>query len=291
MLMDTRQDPDTRCAEISGVGVSSTLDAALKLSRWRSEERQPAWTKLGYLQLGIYSHQEIPEELPELLREVGLPSVVHLLEINLMEPLSGQMSRLEPLLERVAKLQPRYVEEDLGLWSWGQTELEQHMLPPIFDDESVGVIAANVRELQAMLDVPFLVENPPIYFDLGTIDVLTFMQRVAEQARCGLVLDIGHLVGYCVATDRAPDEYLDAWTGIEHVREIHVAGYNLLPDSASAPMWYDNHADPIPEFALTLIEIACRRAGRFLPITLEQEGASFGRIAGHIDRVWERFVS
>ncbi len=291
MHLDIRQSPGSSIEEIAGVGVSSTLDAALKLCRWRAEQRQPAWNRLGYLQLGVYSHEQVPPGLPEILDEAGLPSVVHLLEINLIQPLSQQRDKLIPLLQRVQSIQPRYVEEDLGLWCWGQTELEQHMLPPIFDDETATEIAKNVIDLQSMLDVPFHVENPPIYFELGTLDLLTFMQRVAERAGCGLILDIGHLVGYCVATDRAPDEYLEAWTGFEHVRELHVAGYNLLPDSASAPMWYDNHADPIPEFALHLIEIACRGAGRSLPITLEQEGASFGRIATHVDRVWERFAS
>ena len=160
--------------------------------------------------------------------------------------------------------------------------------PPIFDDEVARIVGRNGAELQASTGVPFLLENPPIYFDLGSLDLLTFMLRVAEYSDCGLVLDIGHLVGYCIATDRDPVEYLDGWSGLEHVRELHVAGFNLLPDSAGPPMWHDNHSAPIADESLELLAIVRELAGP-LPITLEQEGASYGLIANHIDRVHERF--
>ncbi len=275
---------------LDGVGVSATPVEAAKLCRWRAERRHPAWGTLDYLQVGLYSDVEVPDELPAALSEAGLPCVVHLLELNLMYPLGPQEETIRALLPKIDRLAPVYVEEDVGLWRWGTTALEQHMLPPVFDRASAVAIADNVVELQRIIGLPFLVENPPIYFDLGSLDVLSFMQDVAERADCGLVLDIGHLVGYCAATGRDPEEYLDAWQGITHVREVHVAGYNLLPDSASVPMWYDNHADPISEYSLDLIDLARRRAGRDLPITLEQEGASYGRIAGHVGRVAQRFA-
>jgi uncharacterized protein (UPF0276 family) len=237
----------------------------------------------------VSSRDVMPRGLPTLLREARLGAIVHLLELNLVRPLREQADAVQRLLALVAEIEPMSVEEDMGLWSWGCTELEQHMLQPVLDDESVRIIAANAAELQTALGVPFYAENPPIYFDLGTIDLLTFMQRVAEESACGLVLDIGHLVGYCVATGRDPIEYLGEWDGIEHVREIHVAGYELRPDTLG-PMWYDNHADPISEYALDLIAIARRNAGREIAITLEQEGAQFTLIAEHITRVARRFA-
>lgn len=275
---------------LTGIGVSATLDEAVKLCRWRLEKRRPAWAKLDYLGVGFYSFEEVPEELPALLRETGLPTAVHLLEVNLMYPLERQKDRVKPLLRQIERLQPVCVEQDLGLWCWGQAMLEQHMLPPLLDEATAQVIAKNVAELQQMLERPLYVENPPIYFNLGELDLLTFMQRVAEQARCEIVLDIGHLIGYCAITEREPEEYLEAWTGLELVRELHVAGYNLLPDEV-APMWYDNHADPISDYSLDLLDVVRRRAGRPLPITLEQEGATYGLITNHVERVSARFAS
>lgn len=288
MALETTNAHAVPEAGFAGVGLSTTLDAAVKMCRWRLEGR-PAWARLRYLQIGVYSHEDVPEELPGLLRAAGLAAVVHLLELSLMRPMEPQAELLARLLPRIARLGPVCVEEDMGLWRWGQIDLEQHMLPPVFDRESIDVIAGNAARLQAAFGVPFLVENPPIYFDLGTIDLLSFMREVAERAGCGLVLDIGHLVGYCAVTGRDPEEYLQSWTGIEHVRELHIAGYNLMPDTASAPMWYDNHADPISDYSLGLVALARQCAGRALPITLEQEGATFGRIAQHVELVSGRF--
>ncbi|MCH9685783.1 MAG: DUF692 domain-containing protein [Deltaproteobacteria bacterium] len=270
---------------LQGIGVSATFEEAARLCQWRAQSQHPAWSRLDYLQLGIYSHQSVPPSLPGDLHAAGLDAVVHLLELNLMRPLELQAEAARRLVEQIERIGPVCVEEDLGLWRWGHTELEQHMLPPVFDQASLDVIVDNVQELQAMLRVPLFVENPPVYFVVGDLDLLTFMRRVAERSRCGLVLDIGHLVGYCAATGRDPHEYLDDWDGIEHVRELHVAGYDLRPDSAGVPMWYDNHAAPVSDYALGLVELARRRARRQLPVTLEQEGATFGRIASHIQRV------
>ena len=276
---------------IRGVGVSATLDGAAQLCRWRLEGRHAAWRELDYLQLGFYSRDEVPEELPELLRQSELPCVVHLLEVNLVHPLSTQRETVDALVERVEELQPQYVEEDLGLWKWGSTELEQHMLPPVFDAPTLRTVVENVQQLRARLPVPLYVENPPIYFIAGDIDPLDFMAEVATEADCGLILDIGHVVGYAIASGQSPFSALAAWTGISRVKEIHVAGYNLYPDVASAPMWYDNHADPITEEALQLIELVRDRAGWEVPITLEQEGAPYWRIAEHIERVSRRFAA
>jgi uncharacterized protein (UPF0276 family) len=275
-------------AGLAGIGLSATLEEAMKLSRWRMEKRQPAWESLGYLSVGVYSHETVPDGLSSLLRQAGLGSAVHLLELNLVQPLSQQKDRLKLLLERIERIEPLCVEEDMGFWCWGETELEQHMLQPIFDDETAMTIARNAAELQATIGIPFYVENPPIYFDLGTMDLLSFMQRVAEESGCGLVLDIGHLIGYCAVTERDPEEYLSEWTGVEHVRELHVAGYDLLPDPLG-PSWLDSHHAVISDYSLDLIAIARQRAGRPLPVTLEQEGCTYGRIVSHIGRVSSKF--
>ena len=274
---------------IGGIGVSATLAEAVKLCGWRTTRQHDAWSRLGYLQLGIYSDDEVPDELPDLLHAADLSCVVHLLEINLMLDLGPQEQALRALLPKIETLAPAYIEEDVGLWRWGQTALEQHMLPPVFDDESLRTIAENVKDLRQRIGLPFYVENPPIYFEVGPIDVLTFMQRLAEEAECELVLDIGHLVGYCAATGRDPEEYVGEWTGIEHVHEVHVAGYTMLPDPAGVPMWYDDHAQPISGYALELVELVRRLSGRDLPITLEQQRATFGRIADHVGAVAGRF--
>ena len=280
----------TDVAQLSGLGLSVAVHEAVAHCRKKVEARPQPWGALDYLSIGVSARDAIAPELPAALRAAGLAPAVHLLEVNLVRPIAEQRATIDKLLRLIDRLEPACVEEDVGFWAWGTTELEQHMLPPIFDEQTVEVVARNAAELQASIGVPFYAENPPVHCDLGTLDLLTFMEQVAEAAGCGLVLDIGHLVGYCAITGREPDEYLAAWRGIRHVRELHVAGYTLSPDTA-LPMWFDDHAEAISDYSLDLAAQARELSGRSLPITLEQEGAKLVRVAEHISRVSRRFFS
>jgi uncharacterized protein (UPF0276 family) len=275
---------------LSGLGLSAAPREAVAQCKRKCDASPRAWGRLDYLSVGVSSRDDIPGDLVAAMREAQLATAVHLLELNLVRPLAAQQVAVDALLRKVEALEPVCVEEDVGLWSWGATELESHMLPPVFDDEAVEIVAANVAALQRLFGVPFYAENPPIYFDLGPLDVLAFMERVAEASGCGLVLDIGHLVGYCAISGREPDEYLAAWQGIHHVRELHIAGFTLSPDVAR-PFWFDDHSEPIGDYSIELAALACARAGRSLPITLEQEGAKIVRVADHITRVSRRLFS
>lgn len=275
---------------LAGLGLSvSVLEAVTQCKRKLERSPQP-WAGLDYLSIGLSSREVVPAELVPALREARLAAAVHLLEVNLVRPLREQRDIVTTLLRKIEQIEPVCVEEDMGLWSWGGTELEQHMLPPIFDDESARIIADNLSELQASIGVPVYAENPPVYCDLGPLDLLSFMERVAELSGCKLVLDIGHLVGYCAITERDPEDYIAAWTGIDHVRELHIAGYMLRPDTG-VPIWFDDHAEAITDYSLDLAGLARARAGRRLPITLEQEGAKLVRVADHLARASRRFFS
>lgn len=275
---------------LSGVGLSVAPAEVVRHCGYKIDGLPAPWRQLEYLSIGVASHDPVPESAVAALREAKLSVAVHLLELNLVRPLRTQRDLVVTLLRAAEALEPLCIEEDLGLWSWGTTELEQHMLPPIFDREAADIVAANLRELQASLGVPFYAENPPVYCDLGSLDLLAFMEHVAAGSGCGLVLDIGHLVGYCAITGRDPEEYLGAWSGIGYVRELHIAGFSLRPD-VDVPLWLDDHAQPIRDYALDLAALARSRADRELPITLEQEGAVIPLVASHITRVSRRFFS
>jgi uncharacterized protein (UPF0276 family) len=211
---------------------------------------------------------------------------VHLVDLNLVRPLDEQRDAVDVLARLVEALEAVSIEQDMGLSTWRGARLG--LLPPFLDDDTARVIASNAAELQAMFGLPFYAENPPLAFALGDLDLLSFMERVAEHGQCGLVLDIGHLVGYCAITGREPAEYLQAWSGIHHVRELHIADFTVTPD-VTCPIWYGDHAEAIDDDSLELAALAHQRAGRRIPVTLEQEGASMARVLDHVTRVSRRF--
>jgi uncharacterized protein len=157
-------------------------------------------------------------------------------------------------------------------------------VPPLYTPSSAAVVAENASFIQAELDGRcgsaeegpplLLLEMPPLtYFVAGTLSIPTFFRLVAEQAACGLVLDIGHL--WTVY------RYSGAWRGasltefvaeflaefpLERVVEIHVAGLAVhhstlatcayAADSARTlpPLWIDAHAAPIPPVLFDMLD-------------------------------------
>ena len=273
---------------LAGLGVNcSPKEAQLQCER-KIEGKPHAWTQIDYLSMGVSSTDVVPPNLVAKLRDARLQVAVHFLELNVVRPLELQREALDRLVPLVRAIEPVSIEQDMGLWTWRGAQLG--LIPPILDDATARTIGANAQLLQRDFDLPYYAENPPIDFVIGDLDLLTFMDRVSEYGDCGLVLDIGHLVGYCAITDRDPEEYLRAWQGIHRVRQLHIAGFTLKPD-APYPIWYDDHAEAISDYSLELGALACQCAARPLPITLEMEGASVSRVIDHVTRAHRRFFS
>jgi uncharacterized protein (UPF0276 family) len=273
---------------LSGLGINCTPREVVLQCQRKIEGKPQAWTVVDYLSMGVSSKDVLPPDMVPMLRAAGLQVAVHFLELNVVRPLQAQREAIDELARLVEVVEPVAIEQDMGLWTWRGAQLG--LIPPIFDDDTARVIGRNAADLQTRFGLPYYAENPPIDFVVGDLDLLAFMQRVAEYGNCGLVLDIGHLVGYCAITDREPSEYLHAWPGIRHVRELHIAGFTLKPD-APFPIWYDDHAEAIGDYSLDLAALAHERAGRKIPVTLEQEGASMARVVDHVTRAARRFFA
>ncbi|WNG18811.1 DUF692 family multinuclear iron-containing protein [Cystobacter fuscus] len=256
--------------EALGLGLSATPREALEFCA-RKERGEAGFRDLGYLNIGVASYSDIPEELPERLRRAGLGTVSHLEEFNLVEP-DIDLGVAERVARKAAVLSPAWFQEDLGLWSHGGTALFGHMMNAMHAEADVARVAGNIRRLMAHTGMLFLAENAPAYMTVEGMDLLGFLSQVAERADCGLVLDIGHLIGYCVATGRDPVRYVQQWAGIERVVEIHVAGFQVL-DSPHGPMWLDDHTRVIPARGLEVLGTAVERASNLKALTLEQDGA------------------
>jgi uncharacterized protein (UPF0276 family) len=276
--------------QLSGLGLSCATDEIATQCARKLAVNPAPWQHLDYLSIGVYSTDVITPEMVAALRDARLAPAMHLLELNLVRPLREQQEIATAIYRRAEALGAVCVEEDMGFWMWGKTRLEQHMLPAMLDERTADIIIANLIELRRSVGVPVYAENPPIYCDLGDLDLLTFMERVAEGSGCGLVFDIGHFLGYCLISDREPEDYLRGWQGIRHVRELHVAGSTMRPDSAG-PVWFDDHAAAISDYSFDILALAQAQASRRIPITLEQEGATIARVSDHITRATRRFFA
>lgn len=271
-----------------GVGISVTADRATQVLASEQAARDISLSSLGFLNIGLSSTTVVREALASDLDAAGLASVVHLEEMNLVGgPLDEH--RLRQIAQHCRALKPRWVQEDLGLWMWDQMPLVEHMVGPILDESSLCQAVSNIERIMEVTRLPFLAENPPMYFALGDIDLLRFMREVSVRSQCGLLLDLGHFVSYCLCTKRDPLEYLATdRLCLERVVEVHLAGYSLTEVADSAePIWFDRHDLPLTSQALDLLAYVVRHAPAVKAITLEVEGAPDSVIRSNVARVLE----
>ncbi len=107
-----------------------------------------------------------------------------------------------------------------------------------------------------------LLENPSTYvaFEQSTMSEIDFLVEVVRRTGCGLLLDVNNI--HVSATNQRYDAvaYLDAFP-IEHVGEIHLAGYAPETDDNGDPLLIDAHDRPVDPVVLRLYERAIARAG------------------------------
>ena len=99
------------------------------------------------------------------------------------------------------------------------------LLPPIQTPEAVAAAVDHIGLYQALDDRPFLVETPTNYLRpvRGDLDDGAYVAAIAEQAGCGIVLDL-HNIWTNQRNGRQPvTDYL-AQLPLERVWEVHLAG-------------------------------------------------------------------
>jgi uncharacterized protein (UPF0276 family) len=160
----------------------------------------------------------------------------------------------------------------VGIWLWGGMFLGSHQLNPVQSQYFIEQTANNVQKCHDAFDCPFLIENPPVYYVEGKLDMWHYLYTIATKASCGLVLDVGHIIGYLINTGQELVLPASDWSGWSLVRELHLSGFDIYKIHGEQ-LWIDRHSLPFNQLLLewTRQIIAC--TPNLELITLEQEGA------------------
>jgi uncharacterized protein (UPF0276 family) len=265
------------------LGLGVDLAGAVDVCR-RRLEGDDVLCLLDGVNLGMMSGDTIPPELPKLIRDAELSVVVHAVDINLSTTPSE--AHLRELRRFADVLGVEWYEEDLGIWEWNGMYLGNHQLNPVQDRETLLRTAENVRHCAAALERPFLIENPPVYYSEGDLDMWTYLAETADAADCGLVVDVGHMIGYHINADRDVEVAPTSWRGWNRVREIHLSGFEVLRIKG-VPMWFDRHSLPFGKDLLAWARTALERIPGPCAICLELDGAPDPVVRGNIAAVWQ----
>ena len=177
-----------------------------------------------------------------ILRQVRehYPVALHGVSMSIGSAQPVDPNYLSHLRALVDEIDPLFVSDHL-CWT-GIGEFNSHDLLPLpYDEESLGVVAANIGRAQDALGRAMLIENPSSYiaFDHSTMTDWEFLDALCERSGCDLLLDVNNV--FVSAANHGFDalDYIDGIPA-RRVRQVHLAGH-----SKGEALLIDTHDQPV----------------------------------------------
>jgi uncharacterized protein len=207
-----------------------------------------------------------PLEVLESVRN-SYPIVMHgvSLSIGSTDPLNrGYLRELAALARH---FEPAWISDHLCWTSVGGKNLHD-LMPLPYTNEAVKHCARRIRQVQETLERRILLENISSYlqYRCSEMSEAEFVKAVAEEADCGILLDVNNVHVNSFNHGFNARRYLDALPA-ERIAQFHLAGYR---DYGSYLL--DTHDHPVSAGVWELYEYAVRRFGP-LPALIEWDDA------------------
>lgn len=194
------------------------------------------------------------------------PIVTHGLTLSIGAVDDPDPSYLNALREEVARLDSPWHSDHLCFSTAGERVLHE-LLPLKFSQENVARVAQRARDLSALLDRPFALENITYYVHPGVPEMseLAFLQGVLGQSDARLLLDVNNVYVNAKNHGFDPRQFISGLP-LERVIEIHVAGHRTLESG----LLLDTHGQPVSDPVLELLEWTLELTGP-VPLLLERD--------------------
>ena len=201
--------------------------------------------------IALVSLEAVRREYPVSLHGVGL-SLGTAGDID-----ARHLSRLRSLVERI---EPCMVSEHLS-WSTAGGAYFNHLLPLPYTDETLGVVADHVDEVQNALGRRILIENPSSYlrFLHSSMAEPHFLAELARRTGCGLLCDVNNIYVSAWNVGFDAGSYLDTLP-VQAIGEIHLAGH-AANDADGRTILIDDHGSPVTAPVWKLYQRALERFG------------------------------
>jgi uncharacterized protein len=152
---------------------------------------------------------------------------------------------------------------------------ESHDLLPLpLSREAASRAAARIRAVRDRLELPIAVENVSAYLRAplpageAPMTEWDFIRTVAEDADCGLLLDVNNVYVNSVNFGTDADAFIDGLP-LERVVQIHMAGHHVeaVDDDGTPTLVVDTHGAPMIEPVYALLQRTLMRfQDRGLPL-------------------------
>lgn len=158
----------------------------------------------------------VAERYPVVLHGVSL-------SVGSTDPLDSDY--LDKLKRLATAVRAKWVSDHL-CWTGVLSRNTHDLLPMPLTEESLVHVVKRIRTIQEILERQLVLENPSSYvtFAADTMSEWEFLTRMAEDADCGLLLDVNNVYVSARNHDFDPEEYLRA-VPHERVVQFHLAGH------------------------------------------------------------------
>jgi len=218
-------------------------------------EKQPAMDWFEVISENFMVAGGRPLEVLERVRE-HYPIVLHGVSMSLGSTDALNREYLSDLARLARRFEPAWISDHLCWTGVGGHNLHD-LVPLPYTEEALRHVVRRIREVQEFLERPILIENVSSYmeFTTSTLSEWEFLASVAEEAGCGILLDINNIYVNAFNHRFDPQVYIDAIPA-ERVVQFHLAGH-----SDHGTYLLDTHDHPVRDEVWSLYEYAVRRFG------------------------------
>ena len=164
----------------------------------------------------LYVLDQVAERYPVVLHGVSM-------SVGSTDPLNRDyLRKLKALAERTGA---HWVSDHL-CWT-GVSSLNVHdLLPMPYTDESLRYAVSRVKTISEILERPLVLENPATYLQYGLSGwtEADFLSTLAEEADCGILLDVNNVYVSSFNHGLDPKAYIDRIPA-DRIVQYHLAGH------------------------------------------------------------------
>ncbi len=184
------------------------------------------------------------------------PIVLHGVSMSVGSPDPVDRSFLAKIKALAERVRAAWVSDHV-CWTGVAGRNLHDLLPMPYTEEALRHMVRKIRQIQDLLERPLVLENPSSYveFATSTMPEWEFIARMAEEADCGLLLDVNNVYVSSFNHGFDPEAYIRAIPP-ERVAYVHLAGHTNFGTHI-----LDTHIGPVIDPVWKLFSLVHERTG------------------------------
>ncbi len=271
-----------------GIGVSLSLSSQPDPVALVQSEGGPQFVEYA----GLADVDNVLAEVNRI-RAAGGEVLFHPSYINFCGSFANSPAWLATTANHIQSVNSPWFAQDCAYCFWqegpGYSTQLGYFIPPFFNTASLQQAIERVKEVQAIIPVTVAIEPPPLVFVAGTMPLFTFFGDLARQADCAILLDMGHLVSYEMASGKRVRDAL-ADLPCERVIEVHIAGGKLQQGKAGN-IYVDAHECAILPQTWQMLEDLLPELPNIKAVCFECEGSDAATVMLTLKRLRELVIN